>query len=355
MTKLNLRKNKLSLRTYSGIRLDPDAPEYDEKQITPAVIRYALSNFGSKTAEVLATFIIKLMMSTGARLGVLNDPTWQVFYDETIDHILSYSLPNFDPGRGATFTTFISNHVKNMWLNWIRKATYKKIHKELNVNNFIDESVGEGTFLDSFESPGGTPEDLLEASDMVNELISNISNPRYKDIARWWIAAGGVATTEETDQIFLDDFHANLDVDNNDIATIVTRLHNNKYCNKNAEKSCNPITPYRTYRIIHDIVKPLAEKLWPQLFRKHKVDTQKLDTSITDENPLQLEKSPSKYKVENNEDNALLPTWMQEDDEQRTIESIRVLQLKPVKRASGNSLVFNALIQWWGQQLNESH
>jgi len=156
----------------------------EEEEITATMIQRALAG-DEKIMNLVAENLLKLLHSAISQLGIMQQvpyDVWTDFRDKTLEHILSYSLEKFDENKGK-FSTFIFNHVKNMWLNYIQK-----LQKERTVS--LDEPVGEGegegkpfTLSDILEDPGSMEfVGETKAQAMYNTILENIKNPKFQDV-----------------------------------------------------------------------------------------------------------------------------------------------------------------------------
>ena len=207
-----------------------------EEAVTEEIINRALAG-DEKAMNFVADNLLKLLHSAINQLGIMQQvpyDVWTDFRDKTLERILSYSLEKFDESKGK-FSTFIFNNVKNMWINYAQKLQRERT---VSLDAPVEEGEGKTTTLsDILEDPGST-EFIGEtkAQAMYNSILENIKNPKYRDVFQMWLGseAAGQARREE-----------------------IAEAINKKYPQ-------SPITPYRVYRIITDIIQPLVLSMYPE-------------------------------------------------------------------------------------------
>ena len=224
------------------LRLKKKLSKTSAEEITSELVRKALVENDPHAMDIVGTELIR-SINNAMHLWKI---TPQLSYDEQddfrgyiVDTLIAEKprtggirLLEWNPERGAQFSSHIANHVKNMWLNWVESK--KRGPKEVSIETPIAEGL---TLGETLEAPALFDFVSSESAQvMYDQLLSRIPNPKYRDLLEMWISTGGSGLEK---------------------SEIIAKALNKKYPEE-------PISPHRVYRVIRDEIRPLAMKLWPE-------------------------------------------------------------------------------------------
>lgn len=203
-------------------------------EVTQDLLDSALKLHDTKAENILAEELLKTIHAAMKHFEITKNVSydeWREFEGKTAMHMWEYSIHKYNP-EISKFSTFVFNHVRNMWINWQRS---KKEHVSL------EAPVGEeGTPLgEMIEDPLAAEfASEVEAQIILNKLLDHITNPWHKEVLKAWLEIDpGAKSKERTEE--------------------AAEVLNKKYPEQN-------INPYRVYRIIRDVIKPMVLDLFPE-------------------------------------------------------------------------------------------
>jgi hypothetical protein len=236
-----LSLNKLSLKKIA-VKLSPETIDKAFKQNDAA----AMNEVADAVIKMVNAVINKLHIREKYGYDVMND-----FRSEVLTKLFDYSLERFDPLR-ASLSTFVYTHVGNEWKNFQNKEI-RRLQRELSTETPL--GGGEGfTLGETLEDPRSVDfVSAQEAAQMYEELQNELNDSRYKEIFRLWVDDTALNDELETIGQPVVEKERNAKQKADDIAKII-----------NAKFPDRPLSAIRVNRVIHDIVKELVRKKFPE-------------------------------------------------------------------------------------------
>ena len=211
----------------------------EAQEVTPELVeRYRQGD--ANAADAIAREILRHIHGAMKHFGIMEGAPpqeWKDFRDATAEHLWSSRMPIYDPDKSA-FSTFVFNHVNNMWKNWLRQKSIKPLDAGIS----LDEPVGEKgiTGVDLLEDPLALDfKSEVEAQIIESALLENIENPRYREILEYWLA---------------EDPGENVKTKAVNVAKVYNKAHPEK-----------PIESERMYRLVLYEIYPLILDKFPEM------------------------------------------------------------------------------------------
>lgn len=313
-------------------------------KLSPETIDKAFKQNDATAMNEVAEAVIKMVNAAINGLHIREKYGYDVMNDfrsEVLTKLFDYSLERFDPLR-ASLSTFVYTHVGNEWKNFQNKEI-KRLQREMST----ETPMGEGfTLGETLEDPKSVDfVSAQEATQMYEELQSELKDLRYKEIFKLWVDDTALNDALELIGQPLAEKERNAKQKADDIAKII-----------NAKFPDRPLSAVRVNRVIHDIVKELVRKKFPEEISGTESASSQEETALLNVPETSIEEGPQEPAPEQEKyiplEQRPAPIYrINPQTGERTLISLN-LRRKLCSVKYSQDMFFNTLMRWLSIELN---